>query len=398
MYFGCDAPVVVSAVRTAIGKFGGSLSGFSMLSLAEIAGKHAIERAGIEPDRIDEVILSCARQAGTGPNPGRALVPLLGIPEHVPGWTVNMACGSGLKAIETACQSIATKASDVVLVVGAESMSQVPYLLTGARWGYKLGSDTLHDALHKDGFMCAITKQHMGLTAENVAKRYAITRKASDAYAVLSQQRVQEAISDGRLSDEIIPVAVPTRKGAPLVFSQDEHPRADTTPEALSRLRPVFSEDGIVTAASASGIADGAAAVLIMSSRAAKQMNVIPRVALVSIASVGCDPNYMGLGPVPSTQKALQEASLDMGDIDLIEINEAFSPQVLACEMELGYDRERANVNGGAIALGHPIGMTGVRLLVALTHSMPRHNARFGLATACINGGMGMSVITESIA
>lgn len=389
-------PVVVSAVRTAIGKFGGTLAGFTAVDLAAIAGKEAVRRAGIEPEAIGEVILSNARQAGVGPNPGRAVVPRCGIPEGVPGWTINMACGSGLKAVESACQAISGGSVDVVLVIGAEAMSQIPYLLPGARWGYRLGNDTLYDALHKDGFICAITNQHMGNTAENVAVKYGISRQESDEYAVLSQARAEKAITDGHFKAQIVPVELPQKKGPPTLFSVDEHPRPGTTLDQIARLKPVFRDDGIVTAASASGITDGAAAMVIMAERVARERGIPALMSIRSVASAGVDPHFMGMGPVPATKKALSLAGLSMKDIGLIEMNEAFAPQVLACERELGYSREIANVDGGAIALGHPIGMTGVRLLVALAHAMPRHGASLGLASLCINGGMGMAVVVET--
>jgi len=394
----CEKPVIVaSAVRTAIGKFGGALAGFTAVDLAATVGAEALKRAGIEPGAVDEVIVSNARQAGVGPNPGRAVVPLLGLSETVPGWTVNMACGSGLKAVEAAYQSIASGAAETVLVIGTEAMSQIPYLLMGARWGYRLGNDTLHDGLHRDGFICAITHQHMGMTAENVAQQYGISRAESDEYSVLSQNRTEAAIKAGRFASQIVPIEMPQRKGSPVVFAQDEHPRFGSTVSGVAGLKPVFKDDGIVTAASASGITDGAAALVLTTLEAAKVRGLRPLLRLRSIASAGVDASYMGLGPVPATRKALDVAALGMCDIGLIEINEAFAPQVLACERDLGYSREIANVDGGAIALGHPIGMTGVRLIVALAHAMRRVGAGLGLATLCINGGMGMAMVVEGM-
>lgn len=389
--------VMVSAVRTPIGKFGGSLAGFTAVELGARAGKEAIARSGVDPSFIGEVILSNARQAGVGPNPGRAVVPLCGLPETTPGSTINMACGSGLKAVEMAWQAIVTFSQDAVLVIGTEAMSQIPYLLMGARWGYRLGDGVLHDALHKDGFICALTHQHMGMTAENIAQRYGITRKESDEYAVLSQNRAEAAVKSGAFDSQIVPIEIPQKKGPSVLFSRDEHPRPGTTLEVISRLPPVFKPDGIVTAASASGITDGAAAGVFMAEEVALAHGLKPLLRIRSIASAGVDPNYMGMGPVPATQKALERAGLTISDIDLIEINEAFAPQVLACERELGYDRDKANVNGGAIALGHPIGMTGLRLMVALAHEMPRRGAKLGLATLCINGGMGMAIVVENL-
>jgi len=389
--------VAVSAVRSPIGKFGGALAGFTAVELGAKLGVEALRRAGAAPDGVDQVIVANARQAGVGPNPGRAIIPLCGIPVGVAGYTVNMACGSGLKATELAAQTIAAGTADVVLVVGVEAMSQIPYLLMGARWGYRLGDGVVHDALHKDGFICAIIHKHMGLTAEFVAVKYGITRRESDEYAVMSQNRAEAAIKAGRFQSQIMPVEMPQRKGPPVVLSQDEHPRFGSNLDAVAKLPPAFSTDGIVTAASASGITDGAAAVLLMAEEVARERGVAPLFRIRSLAEAGVDPECMGLGPVPATRKALERAGMTLRDISLIEINEAFAPQVLACERELGYSRDVANVDGGAIALGHPIGMTGVRLLVALAHAMPRLGAETGLATLCVNGGMGMAMIVERI-
>lgn len=388
-------PVVVSAVRTAIGKFGGSLAGFSAVELGALVGTEALRRSGVSPELVGEVIMANARQAGVGPNPGRALVPLCGLPYSVPGMTVNMACGSGLRAVELAGQSVSTGVADVVLVVGSEAMSRIPYLLPGARWGHRLGNGELLDALYKDGLICALTGMHMGLTAENLAERYGIGRRESDEYAVLSQNRAEEAIKAGRFAGQMLPVEVPQRKAPPVVFAEDEHPRFGSSLETVARLSPVFKPGGVVTAASASGITDGAAAVVVAAEEFAAAHGLRPALRIRSVASAGVDPNFMGIGPVPAATKALEQVGLTIGDVDLIEINEAFAPQVLACERELGYDRGRANVDGGAIALGHPIGMTGVRLLVALAYAMPQRDATLGLASLCINGGMGMAVVVE---
>lgn len=391
------APVIVSAVRTAIGKFGGTLAGFTAIELAGMVGAEALKRAGIDGKLINEVIMSNARQAGVGPNPGRAVVPRCGLDVSVPGSTINMACGSGLKAMEMASMAIATGAADAVLVIGVEAMSQIPYLLPGARFGYRLGNGEVLDALHKDGFICALTNQHMGLTAENVATRYGISRQESDEYAVLSQQRAEAAITGGHFESQILPVPIAQRKGPPTPFVQDEHPRSGTTLDALAGLKPVFKSDGIVTAGSASGITDGAAALVVVAEDVAKAHGLPATLRVRGFASAGVDPAYMGIGPVPATRAVLGRTGLDITDIDLIEINEAFAPQALACERDLGYDRARANIDGGAIALGHPIGMTGVRLFVALAHAMPRTQAGLGLATVCINGGMGMAAVVEQV-
>jgi len=387
--------VVVSAVRTAIGRFGGSLGSFSAVELGAVAGREALTKSGVPGSEIDQVVVSNARQAGVGPNPGRALVPAVGLAESVPGWTVNMACGSGLQALVAAWQAIASGDADAVLTVGTEAMSQIPYLLTGARWGYRLGHGEVTDALHKDGFICALTQQHMGMTAENLAQRYSISRQASDEYAAESQRRAAAAMAGGHFAGQIVPVEIPQRKGPPKVFATDEHPRPDSTAEALARLQPVFRADGIVTAGSASGITDGAAAAVIVAQEYAEAHGLQPLLHLRGWAAAGVDPNLMGIGPVPATQKVLRSAGLDIADLDLIEINEAFAPQVLACQHDLGYDPARANVDGGAIALGHPIGMTGLRLVVALAHALPRTGGSLGLATVCINGGMGLSLLVE---
>jgi len=387
--------VIVSAVRTAIGKFGGALAGLTAVDLGVIAGKAALEQASPAAPLVGEVIVANARQAGVGPNPGRAVVPGCGLPESVVGHTVNMACGSGLRAVITAWQSIAAGDADAVLVIGTEAMSQIPYLLPGARWGYRLGNSEVVDGLHKDGFICALTHQHMGLTAENVARRYGITRAESDAYAVLSQERAQQAMAAGHFRSQIVPVPVAQRRGPPQMFDTDEHPRPGTTIEAVARLGPVFAADGIVTAASASGITDGAAGAVLMAEEAAQRLGLYPMLRLVSHAQAGVEPDMMGIGPVPATRAALAKAGIDIADLDLIEINEAFAPQVLACQRDLGYDPAIANIDGGAIALGHPIGMTGLRLLVALAHALPRVGGRRGLATLCVNGGMGVSIIVE---
>lgn len=394
------APVVVSAVRTAIGKFGGALAGYTAVELAGLTGAEAIRRAGLDGRLIDEVIVSNARQAGAGPNPGRAVVPRCGLDLGVPGWTVNMACGSGLKAAEMAGLVIASGSADAVLVIGVEAMSRIPYLLPGARFGYRLGHGQVVDALHQDGFICALTGQHMGTTAENVAAKYGISRQESDEYAVMSQQRAEAAITAGRLAGQILPVPVaPQRQGPPEsgAFVQDEHPRFGSTLAAVADLKPAFRPDGVVTAASASGITDGAAALVLVAEELAQAHGLPAALRLRGFASAGVEPELMGLGPVPATRAVLERTGLSIRDLDLIEINEAFAPQVLACERDLGYDPAVANVDGGAIALGHPIGMTGVRLLVALAHAMPRRRAGLGLATLCINGGMGMAAVVEQI-
>lgn len=387
--------VIVSAVRTAIGRFGGSLMEFTAPQLGGLVGAEAVRRAGVTGEDIDEVIVANARQAGVGPNPGRQVVAQAGLPLSITGQTVNMACGSGLKATETATMAIQTGQADAVLVVGTEAMSRIPYLLDRARWGYRMGNAELLDAMHKDGFICALANMHMGLTAENLAEKYGISRRESDEYAASSQRKAGRAIREGRFASQILPVAIPQKKGEPLSFSTDEHPRPDTAVEALAKLAPAFKKDGQVTAGSASGVTDGAAAIIVMAEEKARAMGLRPLLRIKGLAGAGVDPHYMGIGPVPATRKLLERLKMKLSDVDVIEINEAFAAQVLACERELKWDWDRVNTNGGAIALGHPIGMTGVRLLVALAYELERQDKDLGLATLCINGGMGMSCLVE---
>lgn len=387
--------VIVSAVRTAIGRFGGSLMEFTAPQLGGLVGAEAVRRAGVTGEDIDEVIVANARQAGVGPNPGRQVVAQAGLPLSITGQTVNMACGSGLKATETATMAIQTGQADAVLVVGTEAMSRIPYLLDRARWGYRMGNAELLDAMHKDGFICALANMHMGLTAENLAEKYGISRRESDEYAASSQRKAGRAIREGRFASQILPVAIPQKKGEPLSFSTDEHPRPDTAVEALAKLAPAFKKDGQVTAGSASGVTDGAAAIVVMAEEKARAMGLRPLLRIKGLAGAGVDPHYMGIGPVPATRKLLERLKMKLSDVDVIEINEAFAAQVLACERELKWDWDRVNTNGGAIALGHPIGMTGVRLLVALAYELERQDKDLGLATLCINGGMGMSCLVE---
>ncbi len=385
---------ILSAVRTAIGKYGGSLREFSAPDLGVVAAQAALQRAGIEPGEVEETIFGHARQAGNGPNPARQIAVRAGVPVMVPAFTVNKACASGMKALVLGYQEIALGNAAVVLVGGTEAMSRIPYFVEGARWGTRLGHQTLTDGMYQDGFVCPLAKMIMGETAEVLAGQYQITRDEQDAYALSSQQRAQRAIQSGRFADEIVPVITKEKKGD-RVFQNDEHPRFESTPEALAKLPPVFSKAGTITAGNSSGITDGAAALLLISEERAKRASVKPLARIVDYATAGVDPRLMGLGPVPAIQKLLTKREGEIEDFDLIELNEAFAAQVLACDRELHFDRERLNVNGGAIALGHPIGCTGARITVTLIHEMLKRRSRRGLATLCVSGGMGMALELE---
>lgn len=387
--------MIVSGVRTAIGAFGGTLSNMPASRLGAIVVKEAVKRAGIDASMVDEVIMGNVIGAGQGQNVARQAALYAGVPVEVPCMTVNKVCGSGLKAVVMAAQAIAAGDADVVVAGGTENMNMAPYLLPKARYGYRMGHAELIDSMILDGLWCIFGDTHMGITAENVAERWGITREEQDAYAALSQNRAEEAIKSGRFEDEIVPVEVPQRKADPVVFDQDEHPRFGTTAEKLARLRPAFKKDGTVTAGNASGINDGAAALVVMSAEKARQLNIEPMATIKAYASAGVQPEIMGTGPVPATLKALKKAGLDIADIDLIELNEAFTSTTLAGIRDLGLDPSIVNVNGGAIALGHPIGASGARILVTLLHEMKKRGAKKGLATMCIGGGMGIAVIVE---
>ena len=386
---------ILSAVRTAIGKFGGSLRDFSAPDLGVVAAQAALERAGIAAAEVEEVIFGHARQAGNGPNPARQIAVRAGVPTAVPAYTVNKACASGMKAIVLGYQEIVLGHADVVLVGGTEAMSRIPYFVEGARWGARLGHQTLVDGMYQDGFLCPLAKLIMGETAELLAEQYHIPREEQDAYACTSQQRAQRAIEAGRFTDEIVPVTVKEKKGERL-FAVDEHPRLDTTPEALAKLAPVFSKAGTITAGNSSGITDAAAALVLVSEDRARQSARRPLARIVEYAAAGVDPRVMGLGPVPAVQKLLKKTGRQLEDYALVELNEAFAAQVLACDQELHFDRERLNVNGGAIALGHPIGCTGTRITVTLLHEMLKRQAHRGLATLCVSGGLGMALELEA--
>jgi acetyl-CoA C-acetyltransferase len=386
---------ILSAVRTAIGRFGGSLREFSAPDLGILVAQAALRRAGVEAAEVEEVIFGHARQAGNGPNPARQIAVRAGCPASVPAYTVNKACASGMKAIVLGLQEIALGNAEVVLAGGTEAMSHIPYFVEGARWGTKLGHQTLTDGMYQDGFFCPLAKMIMGETAEVLAEQYQIPREEQDRYALESQQRAQRAIESGRFAEEIVPVTVREKKGE-RVFQIDEHPRFDSTLESLAKLLPVFSKTGTITAGNSSGITDGAAALVLVSEERAKRSQVKPLARIGGYAGAGVDPRLMGIGPVPAVQKLLKQTGRRLENYDLIELNEAFAAQVLACDRELHFDRARLNVNGGAIALGHPIGCTGARITVTLLHEMLKRKAARGLATLCVSGGLGMALELEA--
>ncbi len=389
--------VLAGAVRTPIGKFGGALSGLTAGQLGAAAAREALARAGVSPEAVDETILGCARQAGGGPNVARQVSYRAGVPQEKPAYTVNMACGSSLKALDLAYRAVRDGDADVVLAGGTESMSRVPYFLTGARWGYRMGHQPAVDGMYQDGFLCPLSDKVMGETAERLAELYGISRDEQDAFALESQRKAGHALAGGRLDDESFGVTVPGRKGDD-VFRHDEHARPDTTPAALAKLPPVFKKDGgTVTAGNSSGITDGAAAVVVLAADKAAALGVKPMARVLGFAQAGVDPNVMGIGVVPAVKALLARLGRRLEDFDLLEVNEAFAAQVLACDRELHFDRDRLNVNGGAIALGHPIGATGARITVTLLHEMARRKARLGLASLCISGGMGMAAACEAV-
>ena len=388
---------LAGAVRTPIGKFGGVLTPLQAADLGSAVAKAALERSGTPADAVDEAIFGNSRQAGVRPNVARQIAYRAGVPETTPAYTINKACGSSLKAIMNAYGAIALGDADVVLAGGTESMSNTPYLMLEARWGYRLGHSEIVDGMYRDGFLCPLCEQLMGDTAENLVDKYGISREESDRYASQSQQRCEAARSSGRFKDEIVPVEVPGRKGQVSTISEDEHPRDGVTPESLAKLPTVFRKDGTVHAGNSSGITDGAAAVVVLSEERAQELGVEPMARIVGYASAGVDPAIMGIGPVPAVKKLLDKTGLSLNDIDLIELNEAFASQVLACHKELDFDLERVNVNGGAISLGHPIGATGTRIVVTLLHEMKKRDAQRGLATLCISGGLGLALLVEKV-
>ena len=388
---------ILSAVRTPIGKFGGSLVSQTAADLGTVAAKAALERAQVQPQQVEETIFGNARQAGGGPNPARQISVRSGVPHEVPAYTVNKACASGMKAITLGYQEIAVGNMDCVLAGGTESMSRLPYYLEGARWGYRLGHQELVDGMYRDGFFCPLAKLIMGETAEVLAEQYKIPRDEQDEFALVSQQRAAAAQSTGRFEAEIVPVTIEGKKGS-TVFSRDEHLFPDATMEKIAKLSPVFSKTGTITAGNSSGITDGAAALVLASENFIQQNNLKPLARILAATSAGVDPRIMGIGPVPAVRKLEQKHRLKLSDFDLIELNEAFAAQVLACDRELHFNRDTLNVNGGAIALGHPIGCTGARITVTLLHEMLKRKAHRGLATLCVSGGMGMALAIENIA
>jgi len=387
---------ILSAVRTPIGKFGGSLASMTAADLGVVAAKAALERAGVRPDQIEETIFGNARQAGGGPNPARQISIRSGVPQEIPAYTVNKACASGMKSIALGYQEIATGNLDCMLAGGTESMSRLPYYLDGARWGYRLGNQELVDGMYRDGFFCPMAKMVMGETAEILAEQYKITREEQDQFALCSQTRAAAAIDAGRLKDEIAPVTLESRKG-PQVFDRDEHPFIGVSLEKMAKLPPVFSKTGTITAGNSSGITDGAAAGVLASEEFVKKNNLKPLARILGATSAGVDPRMMGIGPVPALRKMEQKHKLRPTDFDLVELNEAFAAQVIACDRELHLDRGKLNVNGGAIALGHPIGCTGTRITVTLLHEMLKRKAKRGVATLCVSGGMGMALAIENV-
>jgi acetyl-CoA C-acetyltransferase len=391
---------LLSGVRTPIGKFGGSLASLTAADMGVVAAKAAMERAGIEPGQVDETIVGCARQAGGGPNVARQISVRAGIPQEVPAFTVNKACASGMKSIALAYQSILLGDANCILAGGTESMSRVPYYLDGARWGYRLGNQEMVDGMYRDGFFCPLAKMVMGETAEVLAEQYKITREEQDEFALASQTRAARAIAAGRFDAELVPVTIEGKKGA-TIFSRDEHPFADASLEKLGKLPPVFSKSkempGTITAGNSSGITDGAAAVVVANEHFVRQNNLKPLARIAAISSAGVDPRTMGIGPVPALRKLEDKHNLRLHEFGLVELNEAFAAQVLACDRTLNFNRDRLNVNGGAIALGHPIGCTGTRITVTLLHEMLKRNTKRGVATLCVSGGMGMALALENV-
>lgn len=389
--------VIVSAVRTAIGSFGGSLKDVPAAELGSIVIKEAVNRANIKPELVEEVVMGNVIQAAQGQNVARQAAIKAGLPVEVPAMTINKVCGSGLRCVALAAQMIKAGDCDVVVAGGMENMSAAPYAMPGARWGQRMGDGKMMDTMIKDALWDAFNDYHMGVTAENIAKEWKLTREMQDEFALNSQLKAEKAIKAGRFVDEIVPVIIPQRKGEPKIFEQDEFPRFGSTIEKMSKLKPSFIKGGTVTAANASGINDGAAAFVVMSAEKANELGLKPMAKIVSYGSKGLEPSIMGYGPFHATKKALEVAGLTVEDMDLIEANEAFAAQSLAVAKDLNFDMDKVNVNGGAIALGHPVGASGARILVTLLHEMEKRDAKKGLATLCIGGGMGTALVVERI-
>jgi acetyl-CoA C-acetyltransferase len=387
--------VIVAAARTALGTFGGSLANIPASTLGATVIKALLERSGLQPDQIDEVIMGQVLQAGVGQNPARQASIEAGLPDSTPAMTINKVCGSGLKAVHLAAQAVMCGDAEIMIAGGQENMSASPHILPNSRNGQKMGNWQMVDTMIQDGLWCAFNDIHMGITAENIADKYSIPREEQDAFAAGSQQKTEAAQNEGLFAEEIVPVEVPQRRGDPVVFDRDEFPRPGTTPESLGKLRPAFRRDGTVTAGNASGINDGAAAVIVMSAAKAKELGLTPMATIKSFSSAGVDPAIMGTGPIPATTKALEKAGWNINDLDLIESNEAFAAQAISVNKELGWDLDKVNVSGGAISIGHPIGASGARILVTLLHGMKRRDAKKGLATLCIGGGQGVAMAVE---
>jgi acetyl-CoA C-acetyltransferase len=385
---------LIAAVRTPIGKFGGGLSSLTAAQLGSAAARATLERSGLDPAEIQEVIFGNARQAGVGPNVARQVAIKSGLAHEVPAYTVNQACGSGLRAIMNAADQIRLGECEIILAGGTESMSNTPYLLPRARWGYRMGNDEVIDGMYRDGFLCPLADEMMGSTAETLAERYGISRDEQDRFAMESQAKAGRAYDENRFANELVPVTVEGRKGQQVV-DRDEHPRFDTDLGSLAKLPPVFRKNGSVHAGNSSGVTDGASAMLVASGGAVKRLALEPMARIAGYAQAGVDPKIMGIGPVPATKKLLNDTGVSLSDIDLIELNEAFAAQVIACDRELHFDPSKLNVNGGAISLGHPIGATGARITTTLLHALQARGGRYGLATLCISGGMGLSLLVE---
>lgn len=389
--------VIAAAARTPVGTFGGTLRDIPAVELGKIAVGEALKRAGLRAEQVEEVILGNVLMAGQGQNPARQVLIQAGIPQEVPATTINKVCASGLKSVMMAAQAIKAGDADIIVAGGIESMSQTPFYVPGARWGYRMNDGVLVDGMIYDGLLDIFNRYHMGVTAENVAARFNVSRQEQDTFALASQQKAARAIKEGRFREEIVPVNVPQKKGTPIIFDTDEHPRPNTTWEALAALKPVFKKDGTVTAGNASGINDGGAALVIMSMEKANSLGINPLARIIAYATAGVAPEIMGTGPIPASQKALAKAGLSVKDLDLIEANEAFAAQAVYVNRVMGWPLEKVNVNGGAIALGHPIGASGARILITLIFELKRRKVRFGLATLCVGGGMGAAMIVERI-